>query len=319
MSLAIEAEALGKRFGSTVAVDGIDLAVPDGTVYGFLGSNRAGKTTTIRMLATLLRPTSGRARVLGHDVVGEADEVRRLVRLTGQYASVDDDLTGQENLALIGRLLGLRRRAASDRARELVAAFGLEAAADRQVKSYSGGMRRRLDIAASLVVPPALLFLDEPTTGLDPRSRTQVWDVVRALGARGTTVLLTTQYLAEADLLADRLAVIDHGRVVAEGTTAEIKKSVGGGTVRVRLRDPARRDDAHRILTTAWDAPVVLDPDPATLSASVPDPIRAGAALSELPHVGIEVSEFSAGQVSLDEAFLALTTHSRSAAKEATA
>jgi ABC-2 type transport system ATP-binding protein len=306
---AIHAEGLRKQFGETVAVDGVDLAVPQGSVYGFLGPNGAGKTTTIRMLATLVRPTAGQARIFGHDIVADADAVRARIGLTGQYASIDDDLTGRENLVLIGRLLGHRHRAAAERARELLAAFGLEAAAHRRVKGYSGGMRRRLDIAASVVVTPDLLFLDEPTTGLDPRSRAQVWDVVRELAMNGTTVLLTTQYLEEADRLADRLAVIDRGRIIAEGTTVELKQSVGSGAVRVRLRDPTRREDAARILARALAVPVHREEDPAALSAGLDDPARAGAALSELAHAGIEVSEFGVGRISLDEVFLALTGH----------
>ncbi|GAB4585883.1 ATP-binding cassette domain-containing protein [Nocardia sp. IFM 10818] len=316
-SYAIHAEGLRKEFGGTVAVDGVDLRVPDGGVYGFLGPNGAGKTTTIRMLATLIRPTAGRALIFGHDVVAETEAVRARISLTGQYASVDEDLTGMENLVLMGRLLGHRRRAAAERARELLAAFGLEAAADRQAKRYSGGMRRRLDIAASIVVTPALLFLDEPTTGLDPRSRNQVWDVVRALTSGGTTVLLTTQYLEEADRLADRLAVIDHGRVIAEGTTAELKQSVGAGAVHVRLREPERRSDAQAILTRVLAVPVHVAEDPVALSARLTDSGRAGAALSELARAGIEVSDFGVGQSSLDEVFLALTgRHARSDAPE---
>jgi ABC-2 type transport system ATP-binding protein len=243
--LAINAEGLVRRFGDNVAVDGVDLRVAPGEIYGFLGPNGAGKTTTIRMLATLLRPDSGTARVFGHDVVREADAVRGRVSLTGQFASVDEDLTGLENLVLVARLLGHSRAQSRVRARELLDAFGLTEAAGRQVKKYSGGMRRRLDIAASIVVTPDLIFLDEPTAGLDPRSRNQVWDIVRALSAGGTTVLLTTQYLDEADQLADRIAVIDHGRVIAEGTPGELKASVGSGALHVRLRDPEGRPEAE--------------------------------------------------------------------------
>lgn len=304
---AIHAEGLCKRFGDTVVVDGIDLAVPAGGVYGFLGPNGAGKTTTIRMLATLLRPTAGQARIFGHDLLTEADAIRARISLTGQYASVDEDLTGMENLVLMGRLLGHRHRAAADRARELLAAFGLEAAADRQAKRYSGGMRRRLDIAASIVATPELLFLDEPTTGLDPRSRTRVWEVVRTLTASGTTVLLTTQYLEEADRLADRLAVIDRGRIIAEGTTAELKTSVGAGAVHVRLRDLEQRDEALRVLTEVLAAPVQRAEDPLVLSARLADTARAATALSALAHAGVAVTDFSVGQRSLDEVFLALT------------
>ncbi|MFI6869904.1 ATP-binding cassette domain-containing protein [Nocardia sp. NPDC050406] len=314
---AIRAEGLCKRFGDTRAVDGVDLTVPAGGVYGFLGPNGAGKTTTIRMLATLIRPTAGRAHVFGHDLFTETEAIRARISLTGQYASVDEDLTGMENLVLMGRLLGFRRRAAADRARELLSAFGLEAAADRQAKRYSGGMRRRLDIAASIVVTPALLFLDEPTTGLDPRSRAQVWDVVRALTATGTTVLLTTQYLEEADRLADRIAVIDHGRVIAEGTPAQLKESVGAAAVHVRLRDPDRCADARRVLTEALAVPVHPGEDPVALSARLTEPERAGAALSALAHAGIAVTDFSVGQRSLDEVFLALTgEHTESTAPE---
>ena len=241
--LAIEATGLAKSFGSTRAVCGVDLAVPAGTVYGFLGPNGAGKTTTIRMLATLLQPDEGTAYVLGHDVVREADAVRRRVSLTGQYASIDEELTGRENLVLLGRLLGFSRAQAKSRADELLEAFDLTEAANRQVETYSGGMRRKLDIAGSIVVTPDLMFLDEPTTGLDPRSRNQVWEIIRALVAQGMTALLTTQYLDEADQLANRIAVIDHGTVIAEGTSGELKASVGAGALHVRLYDPDQRSD----------------------------------------------------------------------------
>jgi ABC-2 type transport system ATP-binding protein len=230
-TLAIEAVGLVKSFGETRAVDGVDLTVRRGSVYGVLGPNGAGKTTTIRMLATLLHPDAGSARVLGHDIVSEGDAVRGLVSLTGQLASVDEDLSGTENLILLGRLLGLRRAAAKARAVELLDAFGLAEASGRLVKHYSGGMRRRLDIAASIVVTPQLMFLDEPTTGLDPRSRNQVWEIIRALVAEGTTILLCTQYLDEADQLADGIAVIDHGRVIAEGTPGQLKSRVASGSV----------------------------------------------------------------------------------------
>ncbi|MGK2948855.1 MAG: ATP-binding cassette domain-containing protein [Acidimicrobiales bacterium] len=307
--LAIEATGLAKHFGDTKAVDGVDLAVRAGTVYGVLGPNGAGKTTTVRMLATLLTPTGGSARVLGHDIVTEAEDVRRRVSLTGQMASVDDELTGAENLVLLGRLLGIAQPAARQRATDLLDAFGLAEAANRLVKEYSGGMRRRLDIAASIVVTPDLLFLDEPTTGLDPRSRNQVWDIVRALVGTGTTVLLTTQYLEEADQLADRIAIIDHGRVIAEGTSGELKASVGSGGLRVHLRDPDRRPEAEQVLATALGTPVVLESDPAVLSASAPSTADATAAVSQLTQAGIEVGEFAYGQPSLDEVFLALTGH----------
>jgi ABC-2 type transport system ATP-binding protein len=306
-TLAIETEGLVKVFGETRAVDGIDLAVRPGTVYGVLGPNGAGKTTTIRMLATLTRPDAGTARVLGHDVVAEAEAVRSRMSLTGQFASVDDELTGWENLVLLGRLLGFPRRAARDRADELLEAFGLADARDRDVKHYSGGMRRRLDIAASIVVTPDLLFLDEPTTGLDPHSRNQVWDIVRILVAEGTTVLLTTQYLDEADQLADRIAIIDRGRVIAEGTAGELKASVGAGALRVRLRAPEQRPVAEQVLRRVLAVPVCDESDPAALSARAPDPDRVAAALAELSRAGVAVAEFALGQPSLDEVFLALT------------
>jgi ABC-2 type transport system ATP-binding protein len=263
----------------------------------------------MRMLATLLEPDGGTARVFGHDVVADADVVRACVSLTGQFASVDDELTGLENLVLLGRLHGLRRRAAAERAHELLDAFGLEDAAGRLVRDYSGGMRRRLDIGASIVVTPELLFLDEPTTGLDPRSRNQVWDIVRVLVAEGTTVLLTTQYLDEADQLADRVAIIDHGRVIAEGTCAELKASVGTGAMHVRLRDPDQRPHAAEVLTGVLGVDMHLEAEPIALSARVDDPDRAAAALAALAGAGIAVAEFALGQPSLDEVFLALTGH----------
>ena len=305
-SLAIEAAGLVKAFGDTCAVDGVNLAVRRGSVYGVLGPNGAGKTTTIRMLATLIRPDGGTARVLGHDVVKEADAVRELVSLTGQLASVDEDLTGRENLVLLGRLLGLKRPAAKARADELLDAFGIADAAGRLVKTYSGGMRRRLDIAASIVVTPQLMFLDEPTTGLDPRSRNQVWAIIRALVDGGTTILLCTQYLEEADQLADGIAVIDHGKVIAEGTPAQLKASVGSGMLRVRLLDPEQRPTAQRVLEQGLGA-VSLEADPAALSASSADGNQAARALSQLASSGVAIADFSVGQPSLDEVFLALT------------
>src|SRR5215203_1652996 len=306
--LAIEATGLVKAFGETRAVDGVDLAVRTGSVYGVLGPNGAGKTTTIRMLATLLRPDAGSARVLGHDIVTEADAVRGLVSLTGQLASVDEDLTGRENLILLGRLLGLRRPTAKARAGELLDAFGLADAAGRLVKHYSGGMRRRLDIAASIVVTPDLMFLDEPTTGLDPRSRNQVWEIVRSLVAEGTTILLCTQYLDEADQLADGIAVIDHGRVIAEGTPGQLKASVGSGALHVRLLDPEQRPEAARVLERSLGA-AHLEADPAALSATGADAGRAAAAVAELARSGVRIGDFSLGQPTLDEVFLALTGH----------
>jgi ABC-2 type transport system ATP-binding protein len=315
--LAIETAGLVKTFGETRAVDGVDLAVPTGTVYGVLGPNGAGKTTTVKMLATLLRPDGGQAHVFGHDVVREADEVRGRVSLTGQYASVDEDLTGTENLVLLGRLLGHHKKAARERSAQLLEAFGLTDAAGKQVKHYSGGMRRRIDIAASILNTPDLLFLDEPTTGLDPRSRNQVWDIVRAVVAQGTTVLLTTQYLDEADQLASRIAVIDRGKVIAEGTKGELKASVGAGSVHLRLRDAAQRPEAERVLRLTLEADVQLEPDPVALTARVGAGAangrgaaeQAARALAELARRGITVDNFSLGQPSLDEVFLALTGH----------
>ncbi|NMO52452.1 ATP-binding cassette domain-containing protein [Actinoplanes sp. TBRC 11911] len=323
---AIETAGLVKTFGDNRAVDGVDLSVPAGTVYGLLGPNGAGKTTVVRMLATLLRPDGGSARVFGHDVIHQADAVRSRVSLTGQYASVDEDLTGTENLVLLARLLGHSKSQARERAARLLEAFGLTDAADRQVKKYSGGMRRRIDIGASILNTPDLLFLDEPTTGLDPRSRNQVWDIVRLVVAHGTTVLLTTQYLDEADRLAGRIAVIDHGTVIAEGTPGELKASIGAGTVHVRLRDPDQRPAAERVLAEELGTAVQLDPDPVALTA------RAEAAGSErgaaehaarvlgrLAEAGIVVDDFSLGQPSLDEVFLALTDRPAVAVEEAVA
>ncbi len=306
--LALEASGLVKSFGEVRAVAGVDLAVRSGSVYGVLGPNGAGKTTTIRMLATLIRPDAGTASVLGHDIVREADTVRGLVSLTGQLASVDEDLTGRENLILLARLLGLRRADAKARAAELLEAFDLAEAAGRLVKHYSGGMRRRLDIAASLVVTPQLMFLDEPTTGLDPRSRNQVWDIIRSLAAAGTTILLCTQYLDEADQLAEGIAVIDHGRVIAEGTPAQLKASVGSGMLHVRLLDPEQRSEAERLLAAELGT-VHLEPDPAALSAPCGDADRAAEAVAELARSGVRIGGFSLGQPSLDEVFLALTGH----------
>ncbi|MBF6621866.1 MAG: ATP-binding cassette domain-containing protein [Patulibacter sp.] len=304
---AIETSDLVKTFGENRAVDGVTLSVPTGTVYGVLGPNGAGKSTTIKMLATLLRPDGGSARVLGHDVVTEANAVRDRIALTGQLASVDEELTGRENIVLLARLLGYSRSQSADRADQLLAAFGLEDAAGRLTKNYSGGMRRRLDIAASLVVTPELLFLDEPTTGLDPRSRNEVWEIVRALVGIGTTVLLCTQYLDEADQLAGRIAVIDHGRVIAEGTPAELKRSVGQSTLHVHVADPADRGAAEQTLSRGLDTVVTGTGDPTELAVPVPDADAAAAAVRALSDAEIPLAGFTLGQPTLDEVFLALT------------
>jgi len=304
---AIVTRDLVKTFGDNRAVDGVTLDVPTGMVYGVLGPNGAGKSTTIKMLATLLRPDGGSARVLGHDVVTEADAVRDRISLTGQLASVDEELTGRENIVLLARLLGYSRRQSADRAEQLLAAFGLEDAAGKLTKNYSGGMRRRLDIAASLVITPDLLFLDEPTTGLDPRSRNEVWEIVRALVGIGTTVLLCTQYLDEADQLAGRIAVIDHGRVIAEGTPAELKRSVGQNTLHVQVADAADRGAAEQALSRGLEITVAGSGDPTELAVPVPDADAAAAAVRALADAQIPLAGFTLGQPTLDEVFLALT------------
>jgi ABC-2 type transport system ATP-binding protein len=307
MTHAIETTALLKSFGKTRAVNGIDLAVDRGAVYGLLGPNGAGKTTTIRMLATLLKPDGGSARVLGLDVVRDAAQVRAKVSLTGQFASVDEDLTGHENLVLVARLLGFSWAAARARARELLEAFELADAAGRQVRTWSGGMRRRLDIAASLVLTAELLFLDEPTAGLDPRSRNQVWDIVRAIAAEGTTVLLTTQYLEEADRLASRLAVIDHGKLIAEGTSRELKRSVAGNTLHLRVAEAERRSDAEALLRQTFGDDVHDSGDGGVLAVRAAREELVPQALAALAGAGVAVQEFSLAPPSLDDVFFALT------------
>jgi ABC-2 type transport system ATP-binding protein len=307
MSNAIETSGLVKTFRDTRALNGVDLRIRKGSVFGLLGPNGAGKTTTIRILATLLRPDAGTATVLGHDVVREAGVVRQKVSLTGQYASVDEDLTGHENLVLMGRLLGLSWRNARQRASELLEAFGLAEAAGRQVLTYSGGMRRRIDIAASLVAIPEILFLDEPTTGLDPRSRNQVWELVRRIAAEGTTVLLTTQYLDEADRLAERLAVIDHGRVIAEGTSRDLKASVGSSALHLRLANADHRARAQELVARVLGEGVVPMTDPMAVTARLANPAQAAAVLTVLTQDSVDVAEFSVGNPTLDEVFFALT------------
>lgn len=301
--LAVEAAGLVKIYGKERAVDGVDLVIPRGTVYGFLGPNGAGKTTTIRMLATLIQPDGGSATIFGHELKTESAAIKSRISLTGQYASIDEDLTGIENLVLISRLMGYTVKEAKLRAAELLSAFGLEQATKRQVKKYSGGMRRRIDIAASIVVTPDLLFLDEPTTGLDPRSRNQVWEIVRALVQTGTTVLLTTQNLEEADQLADRIAVINHGKIIAEGTSSELKASVGTGTLNVQLLDSADQPQAAAILERKLGVPVHTSTDGVTLSAQAKDSSIVAEALGELGKEKIAISDFSLGRPSLDEVF----------------
>ncbi|RKS72574.1 oleandomycin transport system ATP-binding protein [Motilibacter peucedani] len=305
---AVRAEDLVKTYGSTRALDGLDLSVPRGTVLGVLGPNGAGKTTAVRILATLLRPDAGTAVVAGHDVARDPDAVRRSIGLTGQYASVDEDLTGRENLVLIGRLLELSRRDARSRAAGLLEEFGLAEAGDRPAKTYSGGMRRRLDLAASLVGRPEVIFLDEPTTGLDPAKRDDVWAVVRTLVAEGTTVLLTTQYLEEAEALADSITVIDKGAVVAEGTPAQLKGVVGVSSVHVRPRDPSALPAVMRLL----EAVTGRRPEsPGRGVASAPaDEQVLRRVLAELDREGIAVTEVALALPSLDEVFFALTSGS---------
>ncbi len=317
MTNAIETNALVKTFGATRALEGVDLRIREGTVYGLLGPNGAGKTTTIRILATLLKPTAGTATVLGLDVVRDADRVRQKVSLTGQYASVDEDLTGYENLVLVGRLLGLSWRSARHRASELLEAFALADDAARQVQTYSGGMRRRIDIAASLVATPEILFLDEPTTGLDPRGRNQVWELVRRIAAAGTTVLLTTQYLDEADRLAERLAVIDHGRVIAEGTSLELKSSVGSNALHVRLGNPEQLALAQDLVRRVLGNGILPMTDPVEIAARLDNPAHGALVLTALTEGGVDVAQFSLGNPSLDEVFLALTGHAAGAGAQA--
>ena len=309
MSHAIETHGLAKSFGATRALNGVDLRIRQGSVYGLLGPNGAGKTTTIRILATLLKPTAGTATVLSLDVVHDAKAVRQKVSLTGQYASVDEDLTGLENLVLVGRLLGLAWRAARRRATELLETFGLGEVAGRQVLTYSGGERRRIDIAASLVTIPEILFLDEPTTGLDPRSRNQVWELVRRIAAEGTTVLLTTQYLDEADRLAERMAVIDHGRVIAEGTSRELKASVGSNALHLRLVNAEQRAAAQEVVTRVLGDGLLPVTEPTEVAARLESAAQAAAILAALTERRVDVAQFSVGNPSLDEVFLALTGH----------
>jgi ABC-2 type transport system ATP-binding protein len=317
--LAVEATGLVKTFGSNRAVDGVDLRVEAGTVYGVLGPNGAGKTTTISMLATLLRPDGGEARVFGHDVRREPHVVRQLIGVTGQYASVDETLSATENLVVFGRLLGLSRAEAKRKTTELLERFGLSEAARRPLRGFSGGMRRRLDLAASLIAQPPLIFLDEPTTGLDPRTRAQMWDTVRDLVATGSTVLLTTQYLDEADQLADRIAVIDSGRVVAEGTSDELKASVGTASLQLRIAEatPARMSEASELVRRVLGTPAVASPEGSRLTAPMADPDRVTDLLVAFRDAGLSLAEMSVQKPTLDEVFLQITGTPTTPAAEA--
>jgi ABC-2 type transport system ATP-binding protein len=306
--LMIEAHGLTKRFGSTVALAGIDLEVPAGTILGVLGPNGAGKTTAVRILTTLALPNAGSARVAGHDVIGEAAAVQRNIGVTAQDATLDEVLTGRQNLVMIGRLSGLHRAEAKTRAGELLEQFDLVTAADRVLKGYSGGMRRRLDLAAGLMTRPPVLFLDEPTTGLDPTSRVRMWDVIRELVADGVTLLLTTQYLDEADELADRIVVIDHGRVIAGGTAAQLKTQTGGARLEITLSEP--HPDASLALGPFVAGPVQVSHDQRRLRA----PVRSTAGLATtvvraLDDSGIRVDDVEVHAPSLDDVFFALTGH----------
>jgi oleandomycin transport system ATP-binding protein len=310
-SHAIYTEGLVKRYGKTTALDGLDLAVPPGMVQGVLGPNGAGKTTLVRILATLLRPDGGRAQVGGFDVARQPDEVRNLIGLTGQFAAVDEDLTGRENLLLIARLLELSRGAARGRADELLERFGLAEAGGRLAKTYSGGMRRRLDLAMGLAGEPRVLFLDEPTTGLDPRSRGDVWDMIRDLVAAGTTVLLTTQDLDEADRLASRIAVIDRGRLIDSGTPAELKAKVGGQSLDVRPAEPGQLAKVGAIVAEAAGSTGVPNERDGVISTALAPGVSGTEALAVVSHrlgqAGIDVTELALRLASLDEVFLTLT------------
>ncbi|MBJ8347913.1 ATP-binding cassette domain-containing protein [Antrihabitans sp. YC2-6] len=306
---AVEAEGLVKLFGQQRAVDGVSLVVPRGSVYGVLGPNGAGKTTTIRMLATLLRPDSGSARIFGHDVVTEPTAVRSLVGVTGQYASVDEDMTATENLVIFSRLLGLSRADARRKSNELLEEFDLTEAASKPLKNFSGGMRRRLDLAASLIAAPPLLFLDEPTTGLDPRTRAQMWETIRRLVREGSTVLLTTQYLDEADQLADRIAVIDRGQVIADGTADELKASVGVSSLHLTLVDKTHVERARTLVAEFLRTEVAVTPETGRVTAPMTDSSVTPELLIRLRDNGIGVDEITVSKPSLDEVFLTITGH----------
>jgi ABC-2 type transport system ATP-binding protein len=308
MADAVVAEGLVKRYGEVTALDGLSLRVPAGTVLGVLGPNGAGKTTTVRVLTTLLRPDAGRAMVADVDVLANPREVRRRIGVSGQYAAVDEYLTGYENLDMVGRLYHLGRRRSAERARELLERFRLSGAANRPVKTYSGGMRRRLDLAGALVADPQVLFLDEPTTGLDPRSRQDMWQVIGDLVAGGTTLLLTTQYLEEADRLAHRIIVVDAGRVIAEGTADELKDRLGGERLEVVVADGARLAEARSLLALVGSGEVALDVRARRLSVPVSGGTSALVdALRRLDDVGVEVQDVALHRPTLDDVFLTLT------------
>ncbi len=306
---AVEAQGLVKTFGDNRAVDGVNLKVKAGTIYGVLGPNGAGKTTTIRMLATLLRPDAGSARIFGHDVVKESQVVRQLIGVTGQYASVDESLSATENLVIFSRLLGLGRAESKRKAEELLEEFGLTEAAKRPLKNFSGGMRRRLDLAASLIAQPPLIFLDEPTTGLDPRTRSQMWDTIRRLVKTGSTVLLTTQYLDEADQLADRIAVIDRGHVVAEGTVDELKASVGTSSLHLSVQDPLDIEAARKAVEQVLNVQAIVSPGVGKITAPMENADKVTDLLIALRASGIHLSEMSVQKPTLDEVFLTITGH----------
>jgi ABC-2 type transport system ATP-binding protein len=306
---AVHATGLVKSFGAFRAVDGIDLKVRQGEIFGVLGPNGAGKTTMLKMLATLLPIDAGEAHIFGVNVAREPHRVRQLLGVTGQYASVDDDLTATENLWLFARLQGIRSGEARAIAERLLDQFGLEDAADKPIAQFSGGMRRRLDLAASLITRPPLIFLDEPTTGLDPRTRGQMWDTIRGLVADGCTVLLTTQYLDEADQLADRVAVIDEGRKVAEGAPDELKSSVGNSTLQLQLADEADQELALQVVRRVVGGEPVLTPESGRMNVPLDEPDAAGDVLIGLRQAGVPIASVSVAKPSLDEVFLALTGH----------
>ncbi|QWF85103.1 ATP-binding cassette domain-containing protein [Amycolatopsis sp. CA-230715] len=308
MTAAIETEGLRKSYGKNEALRGVDLRVPAGTVLGVLGRNGAGKTTTVRILSTLLTPNAGRATVAGFDVVREQAQVRRRIGLAGQYAAVDGDLTGRENLVLLGKLLHLGRRIAKARAAELLTQFDLTGAADRPARTYSGGMRRRLDLASCLIARPPVIFLDEPTTGLDPSSRSSLWAAIRAEAAAGATVLLTTQYLEEADKLADRIVVIDGGKVVAEGSPDELKRTVGGEWLEIVVADPRNAAQAREILIAEGGDAVSAETEGSRVRAPVPGGVGGiGRVAARLDTAGIAVLDFALRRPSLDDVFFAIT------------